>query len=228
MEEYRDKVRYFEMTLDQYVAWAVADTNRTLPVSRRVEEDWLYNWSRTLDAINGVTGIFEVTSLIFSRSEFLGGVYIGKIADTNADDFKRFWDRFFPNEYKEFHNVSGQSKGSDIFNVFRNNILHSGTATAIKSGTGDIIGWRMGYGINPKGQGISFRDQAFHIDCHNFTTEFKKALKDYIAYLRDDTENLSSQGIPSLRWKKGFWYTLKPVYLETDEWVKLGSSAGIF
>lgn len=216
------------MSLDQYVAWAVTEINRTLPVSRRVEEDWLYNWSRTLDAINSVTGVFEVVSIIFTRSEFLGGLYVGKTKDTTSDDFKSFWDRFFPDEYKAFHNVSGQSKGSDIFNVFRNNIVHSGMATSIRSSAGDIVGWWMGYGINSNGQGICFRDQSFHIDCQHFTTEFKEALRCYIAYLRDDSENLKSLGIPSLRWKKGFWYSLKPLYFKTDEWVELGISVGIF
>lgn len=215
------------MTLDQYVAWAVADINRTLPVSRRVEEDWLYNWSRTLDAINSVTGIFEVTSLIFSRSEFLGGLYLGKTTDTTSDDFKLFWDKFFPDEYKAFHNVSGHGKGSDIFNVFRNNILHSGTATAIKSDTGDIIGWWMGYGVNPDGKGISFRDRAFHIDCQNLATEFKKALTGYISYLKADEDDLSGQGIPSVRWRKGFWYTLKPVYMDSASWSAIGRDNSI-
>ncbi len=216
------------MTLDRYVAWALANINITLPVSRRVEEDWLYNWSRTLDAINSVTGIFEVTSLIFSRSEFLGGLYLGKTADTTADDFKLFWDKFFPEEYKDFHNMSGQGKGSDIFNVFRNNILHSGTATAIKSGADDIIGWLMGYGVNPDGKGISFKDRAFHIDCQNLTTEFKEALKKYISYLKDDTDDLNGQGIPSVRWRKGFWYTLKPVYMDSASWGALGRDNKIY
>ena len=216
------------MTLDQYVEWAVADINITLPVSRRVEEDWLYNWSQTLDAINSVIGIFEVTSLIFSKSEFLGGLYTGKTTDTTSVDSIKFWDRFFPSEYKAFHNVSGQNKGSDIFNVFRNNILHSGTATAIKSIAGDIIGWWMGYGVNLDDQGISFRDQAFHVDCQNLTTEFKKALSKYIDYLREDKENLGGQGIPSERWRKGFWYTLKPVYMNQIEWAAIGRKKDVY
>ena len=216
------------MTLDQYVAWAVDDINRTLPASRRVEEDWLYNWSITLDAINNMTGIFEVTSLIFSRSEFLGGLYMGKTMDTISEDFIKFWDKFFPAEYKTFHNVSGRNRGSDIFNVFRNNILHSGTATAIKSGTGDIIGWWMGYGVNVDGAGISFRDQAFHIDCQNLTTEFKEALKKYISYLKNDTDDFNGQGIPSVRWRKGFWYTLKPIYMNQADWVAIGRGQNVY
>ncbi len=216
------------MQLNEYASWAAADIARTMPVYRRVEEDWLFNWSRTLDSINNVTGIFEVTSLIFSRSEFLGGLYFGRTTDTTAEDFKEFWNRFFPDEYKAFHNLSGLGKGSDIFNVFRNNILHSGTATALKSSSGDIIGWWMGYGVNIDRKGISFRNRAFHIDCQNLTSEFKEALKGYIAYLKEDVEDLSGRGIPSLRWKKGFWYTLKPVHLKTEEWLSLGSKAGIF
>ena len=94
--------------------------------------------------------------------------------------------------------------------------------------SGDFIGWLMGYGVNPDGKGITLRDQAFHVDCHNLTMELKEALRKYIGYLREDKEDLCGQGISSVRWRKGFWHTLKPVHLRNNEWVAIGIQKSIF
>lgn len=216
------------MNLEDYIKWAVNETNKVLPPYKRVEEDWLFNWSRTLDAINSVTGIFEISAVIFSRCEFLGSLYAGRLQDSNAKDFRDFMSCFFPTDYSVLHNVSERKKISDIFNAFRNNILHSGTATTIQKVDGGIIGWRMGHNVNSDGKGMVFKDKTIHIDCMNLTKEFKTALRNYIEYLKIDSENLNGNGIPSVRWKKGFWRSLKPVYYVLTKWVAIGNDNGLF
>lgn len=214
------------MKLDDYIKWAVSETNKVLPPYKRVEEDWLFNWSRTLDAINSVTGIFEISAIIFSRCEFLGSLYAGKLLDSNAQEFKDFMNRFFITDYSALHNVSSRNKVSDIFNAFRNNVLHSGTVTTIQKTDGGVIGWWMGYGVNADGKGMDLKDEAIHVDCKNLTEEFKTALKKYIEYLKSDTDDLN--GIPSVRWKKGFWYSLKPVYMDPASWSAVGRDNSIY
>lgn len=216
------------MQLRDNIKWAVKETNKVLPPYKRVEEDWLFNWFRTLDAINSVTGVFEISAIVFSRCEFLGSLYAGKLQDSNAQEFKDFINRFFVEDYSTLHNVSESNKVSDIFNAFRNNVLHSGTATTIQKVDGSLIGWWIGYNVNSDGRGMVFRDESMYIDCINLVEEFKVALKRYIEYLKMDSENLKGNGIPSIRWKKGFWYSLKPVYCDCSKWVSIGYEEGLF
>jgi len=84
------------------------------------------------------------------------------------------------------------------------------------------------YGVNSDGQGIVFKDETMYVDCKNLVEKFKRALRNYIEYLKLDTDYLNGSGIPSIRWKKGFWYSLKPVYMNATGWIKLGLDNRIY
>lgn len=206
------------MLKKQYVDWAYRELKRDAPY-KRVLDDWLVNWTKTLVAINKVHGIFEITAIVFSRCEFLGSLYRGNTDKSHKGDFKLYLNRFFKPEYKKLHKItSNKDSNSEIYTIFRHKILHSGQPVGIQDGD-EIIGWYMGYGSYLKQHHLRIDDQGnLNINCRLLVEDFLESIQKYAAYLQRDRGILNNKK-PSSRWYEAFWATFCPLYCDKNEWM---------
>lgn len=203
-----------------YIKWAYEETKKFFP-SEKITKDWLPNWDKTLMAIRKVHGIFETTSLIFSRCSFLGLLYRGDVFDSGWKHCRYFIGKFFKPEYAKLHKISNTLEvNSEIYSVFRNKILHSGQPVGILNNK-EIIGWWMGYGSNLRKNHLKIdHNDNLNIHCGILIEDFLQAVKNYADYLKEDKDMSISNKRPSERWYPSFWSTFCPLYYEKNTWFK--------
>ena len=204
----------------KYTTWAYRETTHRLP-HKKVDDDWLLNWKRSLFALRKEKAIFEIVAIVFSKCEFLGLLYKGNAAKSDFKDFKSFLDNFFDNKYKKLHNVSGRREmNSEIYSMFRNKILHSGQPVGIKVGK-KIIGWWLGYGNTVRKYHFKIDSKGnLNIHCGMLVSDFLKAMKKYSSYLKSDRDCSVKNKIPSARFYESFWATFCPLYYDKGQWMK--------
>ena len=204
-------------TLQEYATWAANEVLKRSPGSLSVD------WGRTrTDAIAtmGPRNIFETLSLCCGLCEFLGALYRGTQGDSGSREFKEFVDEFFPPEYRTVHNLSGQAgAGSEFYTTFRSKTLHGGTPAALTlPGNAQVIAWKIG--VNLRGEHLKVINGVLHVDGEQFREDLARAVALYAERLQTDVAMQE-------RWRGGFWWRFRPVYLPKPDWEREGNLRGI-
>lgn len=205
------------MTLDEYADWAANEVLKRQPNS--LTADW--GITRT-DAIAAMErkGIFETISLCCTLCEFLGVLYRGTTGDSGKDDFVEFIDSFFPRQYATIHRFSGgTSSGSEFYTVFRSKILHGGTPAGVATvDKRRVFGWRIGWDLRK--EHLQVINDSLHVDGDQFREDLRDAVAEYARRLKTDP-------LLQTKWRKGFWWRFKPLYLPAADWEELGKKRWI-
>ena len=216
--------------LAEYADWAAREVLLPSP-HKIIQDDWIPNWRRTLRAIQGAGGVFELLSIICARWEFLGSLYLGTTKDTSSTEAVEYVSHFLSplnQNYRMIHNMSGQcTNGSDFFSMLRNKPLHGYTpaAVAVRGGT-EVIAWWIGSDARAQKYHLQIRDGVMHVDGSKFLSEFLASLDRFCLYLVQDQDIIDGR-TPSDRWRRGFWARFKPKYMEKSIWMQEGYERGI-
>jgi len=196
---------------------------------------------RTVGASGG--GLFEVTAIVISRWEFLGGLYCGETGErTDVRHAAAYARRFLP-KYAHTHNMSGDSSATDdtceLFSMLRNKPLHgftpAGVATNDKKG---VVAWNVGANATH----LSLAGPGIQVDCLTLIEDLCKSMEDYAVVLDHDMEPAAigsntnlvvDPRSPRKRWLRAFWARFRPIGFEDpngaikghEAWMKLGESS---
>ena len=216
--------------LAEYAEWAAREVLLLSP-QKRIQDDWIPNWSRTLKAIQRAEGLFELFSITCARWEFLGSLYLGRTEDTSSKEAVKYVSHFLEplnQNYRTIHDISGQdNSGSDFFTMLRNKPLHGYTpaAVAVQGGT-EVIAWWIGSNPQAQKHHLQIQNGVMHVDASKFLFEFLASLDRFCTYLVQDKDIIDGR-TPSDRWRRGFWARFKPKYMARDTWMQEGYERGI-
>jgi hypothetical protein len=218
------------MPLAEYADWVSREVLSPSP-HERIRDDWIPKWSRTLKAVQGAQGIFELVSIICARWEFLGSLYLGTTQNTSSEEAVEYVSRFLSplnHNYRMIHNISGQrTTGSEFFSMLRNQPLHGYTPAAISvHGGRQVVAWWIGSDEQAQEYHLQIRNGVMHVDANKFLSEFLASLDRFRIYLVQDQDIIDGR-TPSDRWRRGFWARFKPKYMERDTWMQEGYERGI-
>lgn len=204
-------------TVEEYATWVANEVLKRSPAS--LTADWGRTRTDSIAAI-GREGIFETLSLCCALCEFLGALHRGTRGNSDSEDFKAFVDEFFPPEYWPIHNLSGQTGArSELYTMFRSRILHGGTPAAMAlPGNAQVVGWRIGFDLCL--EHLKVIDGILRFDGEQFREDLARAVALY-------AEKLQTDAAMQERWRRGFWWRFKPVYLPEADWEREGNLRGI-
>jgi hypothetical protein len=207
-------------------------------------------WRNVLDDIyragknpNAPGGLFEVTAIVVSRWEFLGGLYSGETEKTDVKHAAAYARRFLP-KYNHTHNLSGQPNPSDdtceLFAMLRNKPLHGFTPAGVfaNSRTG-VVTWAIGASTTH----LALVPAGIQVDCLTLAEDLCKSMEDFATVLDQNTEAMvvgskttlvADPRPPRDRWIRAFWARFCPIgFVDTsgggmkghEVWMKLGEGA---
>jgi hypothetical protein len=218
------------MQLKDYVEWVANEIFREKPYQQI--KTWIRKWERTLRAIQGAQGIFELYSLVCARWEFLGSLYLGTTGKTSVREAVEYISNFLMpinHDYTNIYSIRSGHHRSDFFSIFRNNPLHSYTPAGIADSSRiNIIGWCIGAIEDPDIQKyhLQIHNTKLFVDGEKFVSEFLQSLHLFSEYFRLNSD-IKDGLTPSYRWLKGFWWRFIPLNLQKDEWEHEGYCRGI-
>ncbi len=175
--------------------------------------------------------IYEAVAIIFSKWEFLGGLYYGKQNGTGGKDFKRFVEKF-----SEFKEVNKHIDLKEVYNMFRNNTFHSDEPAPyfVKNENrlirGIVLVKQPGFGIkehegSKQEEIFLYNKDYLTIYCSGLKKDFKSSVERYIKYLEEnrgeDREDLTAEQknkTPEVRFRQGYWYCFMPKGMNRGEW----------
>lgn len=218
-------------TLQNYADWVKGQVLGMGPHDR-VRNDWIPNWSRTLQAIERADGIFELISVICSKWEFLGSLYLGTGGNSGVAEAKTFADLFVAQvnpQYFTLHNLSGgaSSNASEFFSTFRNRPLHGGTPAGVTvSGGTDVLAWMIGFGPSLIQTHLKQHNNNLNVFGSSFKSEFLASLVHYADYLGANTDYQNGK-LPAERFQMAFWRCFHPFHLPKSIWETEGKNRGV-
>jgi len=171
-------------------------------------------------------GIFEVTALVISRWEFLGGLYCGETTKTDVKHAVAFARRFLP-KYDHVHNLSGASNRaldqSEFFGMLRNKPLHGFTPAGVLTHDGQGV---MGWGMGSTSTHLAVVSGGVLVDCLQLAEDLCKSMDDFADVLDKNTETRPDDSrSPCDRWKRAFWARFCPIGKGRAEWMTLGEES---
>ncbi len=218
-------------TLAEYASFARDEIMlRTPPTSMR---EHAAGWRNVLPDIyragknpSAPGGIFEVTALVISRWEFLGGLYCGETMKTDAKHAVAFARRFLP-KYDHVHNLSGDPSlalyQSEFFGMLRNKPLHGFTPAGVLTYDGQGV---MGWGTGSTTTHLAVVPGGVLVDCLELAEDLCKAMEDFADVLDTDAETVPKDNRrPCDRWKRAFWARFCPIGKGRAAWMTLGEGS---
>jgi hypothetical protein len=220
---------YAQFAHDQVMNRSPGDAMRGYAAGWRNVLDDIYRAGKNPDAPGGQ---FEMTGLVVSRWEFLGGLYCGATGKTDVKHAAVYARRFMP-KYDALHNLSGSpgcgTDCSEFFTMLRNKPLHGFTPAAVKMHNQDeVLAWGIG---DAPGQHLAIEPSGVLIDCPTLANDLCGSMDAYADVLDINTETpvigLNSELTPDphdpqARWKRCFWARFCPVHLSSADWLSLG------
>ncbi len=187
-------------------------------------------------------GLFEVTAIVISRWEFLGGLYCGETEKTDVKHAAAYARRFLP-QYNNVHNLSHDPNCSDdiceFFGMLRNKPLHgftpAGVFTHDKKG---VMAWNLGASVTH----LTLAPQGVLVDCLTLAEDLCKSMEDFSLVLDRDSEPAAvgtnttlivDHRSPGKRWIRAFWARFCPIgFKDTtgagmaghEAWMKFGET----
>lgn len=206
----------------------------TLAPAEIVTREWLPAWMPALHALAAAGGDADVVAIACARLELLGSLFTGETGDTKSIHFVAFCDRFLvpvnPN-WKNVHNLSGAShSASELHASFRTRAL-AGAAPpphALARPDGGVVAFVVGHDEAVRLNHMRILQNTLYVHVPTFLSELVQAISAYAQYLRDDAEGLPPQNLkPVERFRRGYWWRLRPSGLATKVWAAEGAARGI-
>lgn len=204
----------------------------TLHSPDNLVRQWVEQWGRTYNALDGAHAYFELASIIAARWEFLGGLYLGNVDGSDNSEAIAYVARFIEPiqpRYKALHDATGRGEvGSDFFTMFRNKPLHGMTpAPSALQGDAELVGWWIGTGdgIKPSEHLTIDGRGNINVNVGLMRDEMLASMNAFAAYLEDNADTKDGR-LPGARLQRSFWFRLKPRHFKSD-WMKVGNARGI-
>jgi len=195
--------------------------------------DWISVWSRLFQSMQGVNAIFELSSLVIARWEFLGALYLGTEGDSDYHDALAYSRQFLIPINRNYACVENlvdcldPRERFDLFTMLRNKPLHglvaAGIATPDNKG---VVTWWIGFHkIAPENHLTVDRNGGLHLDGSKFCEELLQSVASFADY-QDANTDLVEGRLPHARWRRGYWARFKPKFMKCSlrmaEGVKFG------
>jgi len=219
------KLEFAEAAHAQVVALAPADL---------LSREWLPQWIGALQGLALVGAHSDAISLGCARLELLGALHAGETGDTKSLHFVSFCDRFLVPvnaRWKDVHNLSGGGhSASEFHNSFRIRALTGGAPPphAFARKEASVLGFSVGADAAHASNHLRIVQDRFHVHAGAFLSELVQGVSAYAACLREDRELLPPMTLkPVERFRRGYWWRLRPSGLATKIWATEGSARGI-
>jgi hypothetical protein len=196
--------------------------------------EWAGGWRKTFEALANVNAVFDLAGLVIARWEFLGGLYLGTIEDTNVKDALAYARAFLQGVNSNYANVEQLVDRSqthdrlDIYQMLRNKTLHGMNPAGIATddGAGVVTWWIGTSGIAKEHHLIVDSDGGLHVDCTMLFEELLTSVTDFAAYL--EVNGAGKEGLmPQARWRRGFWARFCPKSMKGPEWLAKSVLRGV-
>jgi hypothetical protein len=176
-----------------------------------------------------LNAIFELSSLVMARWEFLGALYLGTERDSDFEQALEYSRRFLVPINRNYAGIerlvdtNDPRERFDAFTMLRNKPLHGAVPAGIATPDGkSVVTWWTGFQGVGRGDHLTVDSNGgLHLDCSRLYEELLQSVGSFADY-QDANNELLGGLLPHARWRRGYWARFRPVCMACSGWMAEG------